>query len=148
MRVMGAGGWVPKSLYFPPCSLGAAEASALQARLFSISASPSPLWRLVGFGDPREWLRFGVVLLLDVFSGRQESSQKAHQQMGKQTSKPVRCCQSLLQTRKSGKSPRPLPPCSCPLNQPGAPIRLLYSQQTRPEDNYQGNPCLWPSAFI
>lgn len=111
---MRAGGWVGTEV--PVFATFSLEASALQARLFSFSVSPSPLWRLVGFGDSREWLRFGVVLLLDVFSGRQESSQKTHQQMEKQTSKPVRCCQSLLQTRKSGKSPRPLPPCSCPLN--------------------------------
>lgn len=72
------------------------ERRSQRARLFSLSTSPSPLWGLVGFGDSREWLRSGVVLLLDVFSARQESSQKAHQRMEKQTSKPVRCCQSLL----------------------------------------------------
>lgn len=67
-------GWVGTEIrVFATFSL---EASALQARLFSFSASASPLWRLVGFGDSREWLRCGVVLRLNVFSGRQESSQK------------------------------------------------------------------------
>ena len=93
-----------KSLSLPPYSLGASEASALQARLFSLSASPSSLWRLVGFGDPREWLRFGVVLILDVFSGRQESFQKAHQQMEKQTSKPLRCCQKFAPNKEVGEN--------------------------------------------
>ena len=113
-RAYAAGGWEPKSPSFPPVSLGASETRALQARLFSLSASPAPLWRLVGFGDPREWLRFGVVLL-DVFSGRQESSQKAHQQMEKQTLKPGRCCQSLLQTRKSGNRHAHFLPAAVPL---------------------------------
>lgn len=68
------GGWVPKSVSLPPSPWK----QRTQARLFSFSASASPLWRLVGFGDSREWLRCGVVLRLNVFSGRQRELPKKH----------------------------------------------------------------------
>lgn len=97
-------GWVGNEIrVFATFSL---EASAPGTSVFFFSFG-FPLWRLVGNCTWKEWLRCGVVLRLDVFSGRQESSQKTHQQMEKQTSKPVRCCQSLVLNKEVGEIATP-----------------------------------------